>query len=117
MPDKQIRRCTPNGVFSIRSAYHLELECNARQGCEASEKHNKKDVWKVCWQLQVPNMVKMFLWRALNNLLPIKGNLTRRGVVQDSVCPLCGLEEETVAHALWNCPPANGVWRCGLIKF
>ncbi|XP_059442060.1 uncharacterized protein LOC132174416 [Corylus avellana] len=62
-------------------------------------------------------MVKMFLWRALNNLLSTKGHLRRKGVVQDSACPLCGLEEENVAHVLWNCPPANGVWGCGSIKF
>ena len=59
--NKQKWRCTLNGVFSVRSAYHLDMECNARKGGEASKKSNKKDVWKACWQLQVLNMVKMFL--------------------------------------------------------
>lgn len=93
------------------------MECNVRKEGEASGKSNKKDVWKICWQLQVPNMVKMFLWRALNNLLLARSNLRRRGVVQDIRCPLCGLEEENVAHVLWNCPAASDVWGCGSVKF
>jgi hypothetical protein len=35
-------------------------------------------VWKDCWNLKVPNMVKMFLWRALRNLLPTKVNLKKK---------------------------------------
>jgi hypothetical protein len=38
--DKQIWRCTPNGVFSVRSAYHLDMECNARKGGDST-----KNLW------------------------------------------------------------------------
>jgi hypothetical protein len=62
-------------------------------------------------------VVKMFLWRALNNRLPTRSNLRRRGMVQNCMCPLCGLEEENVAHVLWNCPVASNVWGCGSAKF
>jgi hypothetical protein len=62
-------------------------------------------------------MVKMFLWRALNNLLPTRSNLKRRGVIKDTLCPLCGLKEEGVAHVLWNCPATCDVWGCGLVNF
>ena len=62
-------------------------------------------------------MVKMFLWRALNNLLPTRKNLKRRGVVTETLCPLCGREEEDVAHVLWNCPAASDVWGCASVKF
>jgi hypothetical protein len=59
----------------------------------------------------------MFLWRALNNLLPTRGTLQCRGVIQNSACPICETEEETVAHVLWDCPTGSDVWGCGLIKF
>jgi hypothetical protein len=64
VPDKlsPIWRCTSNGIFSVRSAYHLEMECNARNGGEASGKSNTKHIWKICWQLQISNVVKLFLW-------------------------------------------------------
>ena len=38
-------------------------------------------------------------------------------MVQDIVCPLYGLEEENVAHVLWNCPTTRDVCGCGSIKF
>lgn len=117
VPDRIRWRCTANGAFSVRSAYHLEMETIARKGGERSGKHSKKEFWKVCWQLHTPNMVKMFLWRALHNLLPTRRNLKCKGVTQNSVCPICEREEEDIAHVLWTCPLAVDVWGCGVTKF
>jgi hypothetical protein len=52
----------------------------------------------------------MFLWRALNNLLPTKQNLFKKGVTNDKMCPICGLEEESVSHIIWECQLAQDVW-------
>jgi hypothetical protein len=41
--------------------------------------------------MKVPNDVKMFLWRASNDLLPIE-NLLKRGFVRDSLYFTCRLE-------------------------
>jgi hypothetical protein len=98
--DFLIWRCTSNGIFSVRSAYHLEMEYNARNAGEGSRKQSKKKIWKACWNLQSPNVVKMFLWRALNNLLPTRRNLRCRGVNLDSVCPICETKEEDITHVL-----------------
>jgi hypothetical protein len=59
--------------------------------------------WRDCWNLKVPNVVKMFLWRTFNNLLPTKVNLKKKVVVQSTSCPICESEEETVEHILWSC--------------
>jgi hypothetical protein len=85
VPDRLRWRCIANGAFTVRSAYHLEMETNARKDGEGSGKHSKKEFWKVCWQLHTPNVVKMFLWRALHNLLPTNRNLKCRGVIQNSL--------------------------------
>jgi hypothetical protein len=61
---------------------------------------------KILWSLQVPNAVKVFLWRAYHNLLPTKVNLFTRKVVDNNFCPVCHLAEETVFHAIWGCPGA-----------
>lgn len=62
-------------------------------------------------------MTKMFLWRALNNLLPTKTNLYKRGVIKESLCPICGLEEETISHALWDCTAGRDVLGGSLRRF
>jgi hypothetical protein len=61
-------------------------------------------------------MVKLFLWRALNNSLPTKANLFSSGVVKDSKCPICMGEEEMTEHILWSYPSANDVWGFGIKK-
>lgn len=70
----------------------------------------------MCWDLNVTNAIKMFLWRACHNLLPTKANLFKRGVCDDKLCPICLKEEETVAHITWECPAANDVWGGSWIK-
>lgn len=55
-------------------------------------------------------MVKTFLWKACSDILPTKELLFRRHVTLDPLCPICGLESETIGHILWNCPSANDVW-------
>lgn len=70
--------------------------------------------WKTIWGLKVPNPVKIFLWRACNNILPTKDNLKKRGIVQESWCLFCCSEFETIKHILWDCPSATDVWgACG----
>ena len=34
----------------------------------------------------------------------------RRKIVNDPVCPICGLEVESVSHILWECPSSMDVW-------
>lgn len=64
-----------NGVFLVKSAYHLEKErlIRGRGGCSRATQSSK--VWKKIWQLRVPRVVKPFLWRACNNSLPTRDNL------------------------------------------
>ncbi|XP_042972836.1 uncharacterized protein LOC122304642 [Carya illinoinensis] len=68
------------------------------------------DIWKNIWKLNIPGVVKMFVWKALNNCLPTKWNLACRKVIRDYLCPICKLQKETVTHALWSCGGAMDVW-------
>jgi hypothetical protein len=115
--DCLIWRCTSNGEFTVRSAYHMEMEMEALKGCGGSGHTKENLVWKACWNLKVPNVIKMFLWKACQNLLPTKVNLYKRGVTSNSKCPLCEREEETVEHILWSCASAQDVWGGGKICF
>jgi hypothetical protein len=105
-----------NGDFTVRSAYHLGMERQARQqlGCSGTKKEG--EVWKTCWSLRVPNAIKMFLWCACHNLLPTKVNLLKRGICDNSFCPICLSKNETVEHIIWECPTVNDVWGEAPIK-
>ena len=96
--DRLIWRCTKNGEFSMRSAYHLGLDIRMEANPSSSTKTDDNEVWKVCWNSNVPFAVKTFIWRACHNLLLTKINLCRRGLCEEVLCPICLQEEETIEH-------------------
>jgi hypothetical protein len=111
--DRLIWRGTVNGEFSVRSAYHMEMEWHENQKGSTSNPGDVEEIWKTVWKLKVPNAVKMFIWKAGHNILPTKANLLRRGVIKEAMCPICLRETETVEHILWECASSNDVWGCG----
>jgi ribonuclease HI len=116
-PDKLVWQGTTDGIFSVRSAYHMGMENTLRVRGSASGESFDNRIWKTIWKMEVPNSVKMFMWRACNDLLPTKCNLVKRKMVEESMCPCCYREEETVVHVLWSCPAAQDVWGSGSMIF
>jgi hypothetical protein len=110
-------RGTTNGLFSVRSAYFLQQERVARGRPEMSSRSFYKGFWKDLWALPVPNSEKNFLWRATHEILPTRENLARRKIIDDDSYPLCGLEQESAFHILWQCPSAMDVWSSSCMKF
>lgn len=108
--DRLIWRGTMKCIFSARSAYHLAKEGEAMLQAECSEKGELSDLWRSLWKLRVPNVEIFFLWRACNDILPTKANMCKRKVINDPLCPICGLAAETGLHILWDCPSAKDVW-------
>ncbi|GLT77762.1 hypothetical protein SLA2020_493220 [Shorea laevis] len=109
-PDRLIWKHNANGIFTVRSAYHLAVEQSQRLIGESSAGPQLNLVWQKIWQLRVPGGVKTFLWRMCNNSLPTKVNLHQRKVTSDSLCPLCEIHPETTGHVLWHCAAAQDVW-------
>ncbi|KAF5459260.1 hypothetical protein F2P56_023222 [Juglans regia] len=109
-PDKRIWAFSKDGLYSVKSGYHLERTRKGRdKGC-SSEAKCEKIVWKSIWQLNTPEVVKVFMWKAVVNSLPTKWNLFRRKVVENSLCLVCGRENETVGHVLWSCNATGDLW-------
>jgi len=108
--DRLIWRGTASGKFTVKSAYHLGKEEQERRAAQCSKGNTGQDVWKTLWAMELPNAVKMFVWRACQNILPSRVNLFRRKVIEEAKCPCCEVEDETLIHALWTCPAAQDVW-------
>ncbi|XP_019160445.1 PREDICTED: uncharacterized protein LOC109157014 [Ipomoea nil] len=59
---------------------------------------------------------RIFLWRAITNVLPTITNLVKRRVEIPNVCPACGVLEEDVMHILCNCVYARRVWNISQLQ-
>ena len=67
-------------------------------------------IWKVLWNLKIPNKMEVFGWRACTNILPTRVNLVRRRVLTDDKCPICLRESENTIHVLWECAAVQDIW-------
>lgn len=60
--------------------------------------------------LNVLGVVKLFLWKAGNDLLATKNNLFCKEIVEYHFYHIYLRGEETVMQVMWQCPMANYVW-------
>ena len=67
-------------------------------------------VWSLIWKLNVPNKIKFFGWRAIQEILPTRVNLEKRKIIQDNLCQCYEREPEIGVHALWECGATQDVW-------
>ena len=105
---------TAHGCYTIRSGYHIQwkhkLGPSAGQlALPGGSFHNP--VWKILWKLKIPSKVKIFVWRVLHEILPLKGILINRHVPVSGACPICHQAAEDVLHLLFKCPTAQEIWR------
>jgi hypothetical protein len=57
-----------NGLFSVRSAYHLQWSHKFRGNFvqEQASSVGDVEVWRNLWNLLVPSKIKIFRWRVLH---------------------------------------------------
>ncbi len=77
---------------------------------ESSRGNQMGPLWHAIWGLQLPNNIKVFMWRATHNVVPTVGNLEHRKIIQSAWCPQCGLQRESLLHALWECDVIQALW-------
>jgi hypothetical protein len=105
------------GLFSVKSAYKVAVarrDVFARCDASSSGNGNKGEcdfMWNKIWKLNVPNKVKMFLWRFAHNSLPVRRNVARRGVDIDTRCPMCERLDEDCGHLFFKCKFVRRCWR------
>ncbi|XP_058210987.1 uncharacterized protein LOC131323292 [Rhododendron vialii] len=105
---------SPNGSFSVKSAYRLAREgtdiCGNIHMGQTSSFGVLPTVWKKLWGLQIHPKVKLFMWKCLNNVLTTNVALFARKFRFDPVCSRCGKAEESISHVLFRCEVAIKVW-------
>jgi hypothetical protein len=70
---------TKNGVFSVRSAYHLKQQIHrgATGGASSSRNAVEHQGWLSIWEADVPNKIKVHCWRLAKNGLAVGEELNR----------------------------------------
>lgn len=93
-----------SGEYTVKSGYHIIRGMEQTDANTASTSFDiDKRTWKIIWHLNVPQKIKVFLWKAMHGILDVRDNLARKRIVSSGRCPLCGQENETVEHALLFC--------------
>ncbi|KAL0442468.1 UNVERIFIED_CONTAM: putative mitochondrial protein [Sesamum latifolium] len=106
---------TKSGLFSVKSAYHLALSLFSPAG--PSGERWSTTMWRVIWQAKIPNKAKVFIWRAIRNILPTACNLQKKLPQVHFACPFCDLAAETPIHTLLRCSFARQVWALSGIRW
>jgi hypothetical protein len=69
---------TKTGVFSVRSAYFVELEIQFGHRVNRSDDGPMKEhpMWATIWKLRVPSKVKICIWRIMQGDLVVPGGFS-----------------------------------------
>jgi hypothetical protein len=102
---------TKNGIFSVKSAYHLRMQIIESQAGRAGpsiscEEHRG---WLALWAANVPGKAKIHMWRLIKNGLAVGEELHRRNIKLGIKCIACNREESRLHH-FWGCPHSLRTW-------
>ena len=84
--DRMVWSGTRNGNFSINSTYHSIRELGNINKVECSDASGMKRLWKSIWNLNLPNKIRSFSWRAGREALATKSNLKKRQITKNDIC-------------------------------
>ncbi|GKV35275.1 hypothetical protein SLEP1_g43574 [Rubroshorea leprosula] len=94
-----------NGVYTTKSAYKaLTMEIQRDQPGVNLQK---------VWIAIVPSKVSAFSWQLLQDKIPTKANLFKRGIIQnmeECKCEFCGYQMEETSHIFTHCKVAYDLW-------
>ena len=97
------------GKYTVKSGYHIARQIwkEAQSQGECSTGTGVSPVWGKIWKLHIPNKIKVFGWRACQNILPTSENLARRHIVEVARVS-CGREQKNLSYMLVGMQHGNG---------
>ncbi|KAK4387778.1 putative mitochondrial protein [Sesamum angolense] len=103
-----------NGIFSVRSAYHLALSMSVK--ASSSGTGWPLQLWHKVWQAPAPNKVKLFIWRAIRNILPRQA-ICRGAFLMTISHALFESVSEGPIHTFFHCAFARQVWALSNVRW
>ena len=108
---------TENGKYSVKFGYHVARKVMRKDdGFGSSNGVGGQQVWKKIWQLHMPNKLKIFGWRACQDILPTRVNLFRMKIITEKGCQCCTGIPKSAIHSIWECGAVQDMWAGCAIK-
>ncbi|XP_019097419.1 PREDICTED: uncharacterized protein LOC109131190 [Camelina sativa] len=108
---------TKSGNYSVKSGY-LAASASRRGDCGLPFQGPSVSALQAqSWKIPTSRKIKHFLWQSVSGCLVTCQRLVNRHLATDRLCPRCGMEEESINHVLFECPPAFQVWSLSQIPF
>ncbi|XP_013607959.1 PREDICTED: uncharacterized protein LOC106314671 [Brassica oleracea var. oleracea] len=101
---------TRNGQYTVKSGYWVAQNVLKPSAEKEVLEPSITKLQAFVWQIKAPKKICHLIWQLLIDHVAVTRNLTRRNMRCDNYCPRCGELEETVTHAVFECPPALQVW-------
>ncbi|XP_010481092.1 PREDICTED: uncharacterized protein LOC104759918 [Camelina sativa] len=110
-PDSLGWHFTKTGKYTVRSGYQAARMTVTQENQVVAHGPDITPLKAAVWKTQCPPKLQHFMWQILSGCLSVTANLRRRGISCDVHCSRCGAEDETINHALFECPPpARQAW-------
>lgn len=94
---------SPNGVYTIKTAYHSIMDNTNNLKVEGT--------WMMIWKLHIPPKSKHFMWRPLRECLPTTQQLATKGISCQPHCCFCSQHLENEWHLFVSCTKAQQFWQ------
>ena len=101
---------TESGKYTVKSGFKVESLFPDSGQKMTIYGLNVKPLLAFSWTLKGPPKLRHFVWQILSGTLPVLKNLKTRGIDCDLRCSMCGADEESTNHVLFECPTALQTW-------
>jgi hypothetical protein len=101
---------TKDGHYSVKSGYNLLCQWHNATLPGSALINNQDKTWKKLWSLNTIPRHKVLLWRIIQRAVPVRSELSKRGIPCNILCPRCLLKEETLDHTFMKCQHASKIW-------
>ncbi|CAN6555410.1 unnamed protein product [Malus baccata var. baccata] len=104
-----------NRAYSVKSGYHWALSMTH---IHRNVNPHRSDMiptqlWKCMWSLEVPQKIRVFMWKSLHAAVATMANLFFRRSSLSPMCLLCNSTEESTEHLFLKRPWVEAVWNGG----
>ena len=99
--DTLMWKFTKDGDFSTNSAYQNIIT-------DVGMENTFKGAW--LWKLDTFPKIRSFFWLCMHDSVPVREVLVGRGIPCNSLCPVCGMQSESINHLLRECQFALYFW-------
>jgi hypothetical protein len=105
---------TKHGRYTVRLGYYLQWKHKfgpAAGQLSLSRGSINNLVRRSLWHLKIPRNVKIFVWRSLHGIVPLKSILVNRHIGLRGQCRICTQGPAHVDYLLFQCPTSQELWR------